>query len=88
MWKRKRLRCSFCRKTEAEVAKLVAGPGVYICDECVALAQQIMESDLGPGDFPKPAASVWRKLIRRAGELLHGRNARCDDFTVVGQETS
>jgi ATP-dependent Clp protease ATP-binding subunit ClpX len=29
------LKCSFCRKTEDEVSKLVAGPDVYICDECV-----------------------------------------------------
>ena len=86
MFIRRHLHCSFCRKTENEVAKLVAGPGVYICDECVALASRIMESDLeNPTQFPKPAASVWRKLMRRARELVRGRNIRCDGFTVVGQ---
>jgi len=36
------LRCSFCNKTEHEIKKLVAGPKVFICDECVALAANIM----------------------------------------------
>ena len=36
------LKCSFCQKSEDEVEKLVAGPDVYICDECVAIAARIM----------------------------------------------
>ena len=36
------LRCSFCEKTEDQVAKLVAGPDVYICDECVTAASRLM----------------------------------------------
>ena len=44
MFKRK-LRCSFCRKNEAEVLKLVAGPRVFICDACVAVASRLMGSD-------------------------------------------
>lgn len=39
------IRCSFCGKTQDQVRKIVAGPGVFICDECVALSQQIIESD-------------------------------------------
>jgi ATP-dependent Clp protease ATP-binding subunit ClpX len=39
---RRKLACSFCRRTEAEVAKLVAGPRVYICDRCAAEAIRIM----------------------------------------------
>jgi hypothetical protein len=35
--------CSFCLKPEAEVTALIAGPGVCICDECVALCQQVMQ---------------------------------------------
>ena len=38
--------CSFCGKASTEVKKLIAGPGVYICNECVALAQTIIEEDL------------------------------------------
>lgn len=38
--------CSFCGKASTEVKKLIAGPGVYICNECVALAQDIINEDL------------------------------------------
>ncbi len=40
------LRCSFCGRTQDEVKKLIAGPGVYICDECVALCNEILSEDL------------------------------------------
>jgi ATP-dependent Clp protease ATP-binding subunit ClpX len=40
-----RLKCSFCGKTESEVSKLVAGPKVYICDQCVATAARMMKDD-------------------------------------------
>ena len=39
------LRCSFCGRTQDEVNKLIAGPGVYICDECVALCEDILSED-------------------------------------------
>jgi hypothetical protein len=38
--------CSFCNKSNAEVAKLIAGPGVYICDECVGLCQDIIAAEM------------------------------------------
>ena len=38
-------RCSFCGRPQDEVQKLIAGPGVYICDECVAVAQHIIEEE-------------------------------------------
>ena len=44
MFKRKALACSFCGKDAAQVTKLVAGPGVYICDSCVAEASRIMNT--------------------------------------------
>ena len=40
------LRCSFCGRSQDEVKKLIAGPGVYICDECVALCEDILTEDL------------------------------------------
>ena len=40
------LRCSFCRKNQHEVRKLIAGPKVYICDECVALCNEIIRDEL------------------------------------------
>ncbi len=40
------LHCSFCGKHQDQLQKLIAGPGVYICDECVALCQQILDGEL------------------------------------------
>ena len=40
-------RCSFCGKNQTQVEKLIAGPDVYICNECVALCNEIMEDELG-----------------------------------------
>jgi len=54
------LKCSFCGKTQEQVRKLVAGPGVYICDECIELCNEIIEeeigeeTDLGYVELPKP----------------------------------
>src|SRR5579875_2403730 len=54
------LKCSFCGKTQEQVRKLVAGPGVYICDECIELCNEIVEEQLGEEedfelkDVPKP----------------------------------
>jgi len=53
-------RCSFCDKTQDQVRRIIAGNGVYICDECVALCQEIIADDLGtapsqePMSLPKP----------------------------------
>jgi hypothetical protein len=52
-------RCSFCDKPETEVTKLVAGAGVHICDECVALAASIIDGTL-PG--PPGPVSIWQSL--------------------------
>jgi ATP-dependent Clp protease ATP-binding subunit ClpX len=54
------LKCSFCGKTQEQVRKLVAGPGVYICDECIELCTEIVEEELGSEEefqmqeIPKP----------------------------------
>lgn len=54
------LKCSFCGKSQDQVRKLVAGPGVYICDECIELCTEIVEEELGHEeeldlkDIPKP----------------------------------
>ncbi|GAA4554133.1 ATP-dependent Clp protease ATP-binding subunit ClpX [Pseudonocardia xishanensis] len=55
------LKCSFCGKSQKQVKKLIAGPGVYICDECIDLCNEIIEEELAEtGDvkldeLPKPA---------------------------------
>ncbi len=70
--------CSFCHKTQEQVDKLIAGPGVYICDECIDLCQSILDSEpktskhsggLNLGGLPKP------KEIK----------AKLDEY-VIGQE--
>ena len=54
------LKCSFCGKSQKQVKKLIAGPGVYICDECIDLCNEIIEeelsesSDFGWDELPKP----------------------------------
>lgn len=54
------LKCSFCGKNQEQVRKLVAGPGVYICDECIELCNEIIEEEIGSEaelghiDLPKP----------------------------------
>lgn len=54
------LKCSFCGKSQEQVKKLVAGPGVYICDECIDLCTEIVEEELGTDEemdlkeLPKP----------------------------------
>ncbi|MDP3045676.1 MAG: ATP-dependent Clp protease ATP-binding subunit ClpX, partial [Bacillota bacterium] len=54
------LKCSFCGKLQDQVKKLVAGPGVYICDECIELCNEIIEEELTDDlglelrDIPKP----------------------------------
>ena len=40
---KKKVRCSFCNKSQEQVRKLIAGPNVYICDECVELCNEILE---------------------------------------------
>ena len=43
------LKCSFCGKSQDQVRKLIAGPGVYICDECIDLCNEILDEELVDG---------------------------------------
>ena len=64
MFAHKKLACSFCGKTAAEVSKLVAGPSIFICDVCVAEAHRIM-SDPSIGASPlqsQPVPNIWRRF--------------------------
>ena len=47
------LKCSFCGKSQKQVRKLIAGPGVYICDECIGVCQEIMEEELASQSTPQ-----------------------------------
>ena len=69
------LKCSFCGKPQEQVRKLVAGPGVYICDECIDLCSEIVEEELGIEE------EVEFKEVPKPKEIL----AILDEY-VIGQE--
>ncbi len=71
------LTCSFCGKTQQQVLKLIAGPGVYICDECVDLCCEIIEQEVGErparvldGEI-EAAARAAREAVDRLRTLAH-----------------
>lgn len=67
------LKCSFCGKSQEQVRKLIAGPGVYICDECVDLCNEILDEELldssGPAPQPVPPKEPPQKRRTRASGL-------------------
>src|SRR5829696_3682829 len=69
------LQCSFCGKSQRQVRKLIAGPGVYICDECIELCNEIIDEEFsGPellkdDDLPKP-----REINRILNEYVIGQD--------------
>jgi ATP-dependent Clp protease ATP-binding subunit ClpX len=65
---KRRLACSFCGRDDAEVAKLVAGPRVYICDRCVAIASRLMEGP--PGEEPRSPQVERSGVLRRIRDLI------------------
>jgi hypothetical protein len=53
------VRCSFCAKPGSEVEKVIAGPGVYICNECIGLCSEILEAERGKPARPKAQLPAW-----------------------------
>lgn len=76
--KEKPVRCSFCNKAQNEVATLIAGPGVYICDECVDLCRSII--DEAPKQKKKDSANDLSMLPKP-----HEIKAKLDEY-VIGQQ--
>ncbi len=72
----KKFRCSFCGKSEDEVQRLISGPGVYICNECIDLCNGIME-----GDFEHSQTNLDISELPKPKEI----KAFLDDY-VIGQE--
>src|SRR3970040_1866281 len=69
------LKCSFCGKSQKQVKKLIAGPGVYICDECIDLCNEIIEEELSEQVEP------------RLEELPKAQGIKqCVDQYVIAQE--
>jgi ClpX C4-type zinc finger len=75
------LTCTFCRRSEHQVHKLVAGPGVYICDACVEIAHRIVRAEEPP---PAHAAPRWRRAVERIAGLLGVSRPRSGLQRAVG----
>ncbi len=75
--------CSFCGKSHSEVKKLIAGPGVYICNECVEVCSNILDKELAEtsGKPSKGRRNQPAKRLPSPAEL----RAKLDEF-VIGQE--
>jgi ATP-dependent Clp protease ATP-binding subunit ClpX len=66
--------CSFCGKRQDEVRKLVAGPGVFICDHCIRLCNEVLDEDARSGGSQvaskgtaargRSLSCIWRRLLR------------------------
>jgi len=81
----KQLRCSFCGKSEETVKKLVAGPGVYICNECVSLCQSVLDGeyeidsmDMDLLNIPKP-----KKIKETLDQYVIGQDAAKKAMSVA-----
>jgi len=68
------MNCSFCKKCQAEVRKLIAGPKVYICDECI---------ELMPGIGPHTEAQTLELVLREMGDLEPSRYAHVETVAVA-----
>lgn len=75
------LKCSFCGKSQQQVRKLIAGGGVYICDECIELCNEIIEEELAGAQNAKDADDPDR--LPRPSEIT----AFLDEY-VIGQDTA
>jgi ATP-dependent Clp protease ATP-binding subunit ClpX len=69
------LKCSFCGKSQKQVKKLIAGPGVYICDECIDLCNEIIEEELGePSELTFDELPNPREIRAFLDEYVVGQN--------------
>ena len=78
------LKCSFCGKSQKQVKKLIAGPGVYICDECIDLCNEIIEEELQESsdvqfeELPKP-----REICQFLDQYVIGQDVAKKSLSVA-----
>ena len=80
------LKCSFCGKSQKQVRKLIAGPGVYICDECIELCNEIIEEELSAGIKPAAASDGLpnpREIKAFLDEYVIGQDAAKKQLSVA-----
>jgi len=68
--------CSFCGKSQDQVKKIVAGPGVYICNECIDLCKQIIDEELAPESTPDDLLKVLtpQQILDKLNDFVIGQN--------------
>ena len=74
------LRCSFCGKMQNQVQRLIAGPGVCICNECVELCQSVLDDDM-PAQRPRQSRPEQQITVLKPREIKE----RLDEY-VIGQD--
>ena len=57
------LRCSFCAKASSDVEKVIAGPGVYICNECVGLCNEVLRAEQQEPHKPDARPTAWEETM-------------------------
>ena len=93
---KKKVRCSFCNKSQEQVRKLIAGPNVYICDECIEICSEIIqdEFDNEPSDSeinllkPKEIKEFLRLQSSHSHQKLHGNLCRWESSYRLRQRLS
>ena len=93
------LKCSFCGKSQDQVRKLIAGPGVYICDECIDLCNEILDEELidnqaklnssPPKNKKLPASNIQKNIPLELNSIPKPLEIKSYlDNQVVGQESA
>jgi hypothetical protein len=84
--RRREYRCSFCGKAQTEVKTLVAGPGVFICDECVELCRPIIEKKSKPSTQEMPSLLPDNASTEALLKTLSGYNGAFERIGAAMQD--
>ena len=80
------IKCSFCGKAQEQVKKVIAGPGVWICDECIDLCNDIIAGELAEcEDQEVQPSGLWSVQVRVQTDQLDLRKRIVDDITYWGR---